>query len=139
MYAEAVLNKHLPSEQSAVLTPAFSSSSPAAFPKKLVSGQVFPVAVSATVDRYLYLQLCLCQSGFNSLFIPTAAYLPARLVPPAGKAALQLCQGALKLLVPCHCWRTTVPGSYYHHPKGFWCRWLPSAVVVSMGKQEELQ
>lgn len=137
MYAEAVLNKHLPSEQSAMLTPAFSSS--AVLPKKLVSGRVFPAAVSAPVVRYLNLQFCLCQSGFNSLFILTAAYLPACLVPPAGKAALQLCQGALKLPVPCHYLGTAAPGSFSHHPKGFWCRWLPRAVVDSMGKQEVLE
>jgi len=139
MYAEAVLNKHLPSEQSAMLTPAFSSSAPAVLPKKLVSGWVLPAAVSATVVRYLYLQLCLCQDRFNSLFIPAAACLPARLVPPAGMAALQLCQGALKLPVPRHCPGTAVPGSLYHPPKGFWCGWLPRAVVVSRGKQEALQ
>lgn len=126
MYAEAVLKNHLPSEQSAMLTPAFSSSSPALLPKKLVSGWVFPVAASATVVRYLHLQLCLCHCGFHSLFIPTAACLPACRCPPA------LPRSCLSLVTP-------APGSCCHHPKGFWCRWLPGAAVVGMGKQEVLQ
>lgn len=108
MYSEAALNKHLPSEQSAMLTPSFSSSSPAVLPKKLVSGEEFPVAVSPTVARYLSFQPCLCQGGFNSFLIPTAAWLPACLLPPAGKTALRLCQGALKLPGRCRA-RFTLP------------------------------
>lgn len=100
MYAEAVLKKHLPSEQSAVLTPAFSSSSPALLPKKPVSGWVFPVTVSATAVRYLYLQLCLCHSGFNSLFIPAAVCLPACRCPPALPRSSW---AACPLSLPGHC------------------------------------
>lgn len=94
-----------------MLTPAFSSFLPAVLAKKRVSGQVFPGAVSATVVKHLYLQLC--QSGLNSLFIPTAASLLTPLVPLAWKAALQLCQGALQLLVPCHYPGTAMQGLHY--------------------------
>lgn len=104
-------------------------------PKKLISGQVSSAAVSVTVLRYLCLQHCLSQSGCNPLFIPTAASLPACLVPPAGKAALPgSSPAACPLPLPAHRRaRFMCPP-----PKGTWCRWLPGAVVASMGKQEVL-
>lgn len=58
------------------------------------------IAVSATVVRYL--QLCLCQSGFDSLFSPTAAYFLASLVSPKGK----LPSSSAKELSSCLCQAT---------------------------------
>lgn len=100
LYAEAVSNKHLPSEQSATRTPAFSTRLLPCSPRNWLgtrisssgfcqwSGTCSFNSASARVDLILS--------------IPTAAYLPVCPVPPAGRAVLQLCQGAF-LPLPGHC------------------------------------
>lgn len=68
-----------------MLTPAFSS----VLPDKLVSGQVFSVAVSNVMVGYLDLRLSF-QGGFSS-FYAHCSYLLACPIPPVGKAASSSC------------------------------------------------